>query len=128
MTADDEEAVRFLYPLATVTVTGTVSTSTAGNPTGATVSIAGTVLSDLDIDDTGLYSISGVPNNVTYDITATLGGDSQTVRVTVDSAVPPSLTQDLIIDVSGGDDGGDGGGGGGGGGPPCEKFITHPKC
>jgi Matrixin/Carboxypeptidase regulatory-like domain len=67
---DDQEGVTYLYPKATTTVSGIVTSSSTGLPiAGATVTLSGTPLTDTT-DSTGHYSISNVPDPVTYDITA----------------------------------------------------------
>ena len=128
LTTDDKEIARFKYPAARVAVEGFVVLDDGDNladAVGATVSLAGTGLTD-DTDEDGFYSISGVPDNVHYDVVATLNGDSASRDQQLVSGADPFGVALLTIVVSGGDDGG-----GGGGGPPfCAGGAnpTHPAC
>ena len=102
---DDKEGVTFLYDAnVTGVVSGTVTDGT--NPVaGATVSLGGTSLSATTAAD-GTYSIAGVPDPVTYDVTASAGGfTSSTSRQSVDGVT----TADFTLTPTGGDD--DGGNG-----------------
>lgn len=112
---DDEEGATFLYDDSKHMVSGSV-TDTEGNfIEGAIVLLEGTLLSD-ETDVNGDYAILDVPDPVTYDITASIGDTSGTIRQTVDG----DTTVNFILDTSGGteDDGG--------GGPP--KCVPKKFC
>ncbi len=116
---DDEEGATFLYDSAiTGNVSGTITDGT--NPVaGATVVLEGTSLQATTAAD-GAYTISGVPDPVTYTVTASADGlDSATIsRLTVDGATAADFT---LTPAGDGDDGG--------GPPPCRgKNKNDPGC
>ncbi len=106
---DDVEGLTYLYDSAiTGSVSGTVTDDTGAAIAGATVSLDGTSLSDTTASD-GTYTIGGVPDPVTYDVTAAASGhdSSTTLRVTVDGLV--GGVSFSLSPTQGGDDGGNGG-------------------
>jgi hypothetical protein len=107
--ADDQEVVRFLYPDKTVKVSGVVQLAGGGVAGGATVELIGTGFLTVETAVDGTFDFLLVPNNVHYDVVATLGGDSGSLdQVWVVSA---SMTFDLMtITLSSGDEGGGSGG------------------
>lgn len=116
---DDAEGITYLYDNSiTGSITGTVNDDTGAAIAGATVSLDGTSLSGTT-DGNGLYTISGVPDPVTYDVTASAPDhdSSTTLRVTVDGSV--GGVNFSLSPSQGGDDGG------GGGPPKCrpKKFC-----
>jgi hypothetical protein len=115
---DDEEGTTFLYDSAiTGSVSGTVTDGT--EPIGgATVVLEGTSLQTTTVAD-GTYTILGVPDPVTYDVTASADGfQSATTRLTVSGAA----AADFTLTASSGDDNG-------GGPPPCKgKNKNDPGC
>jgi len=102
---DDQEGATYLYDSKiTGSVSGTVTDGT-NFIEGAMVVLEGTDLSATTAAD-GTYTISGVPDPVTYTVTASKDGfDSATIlRLTVDGAVAGvNLT---LTSTGGGDDGG----------------------
>ncbi len=120
---DDKEGTTFLYDLAIGgSVSGTVTDAADGvTPIeGATVVLAGTSLGSTTSAN-GTYNISGVPDPVTYTVTASVGGyeSSSISRLTVSGAA----AADFSLTASGGDDNG------GGGPPPCKgKNKNDPGC
>ena len=111
---DDREGATFLYDNAiTGSVSGTVTDGT--NPiVGATVVLEDTSLSATTGND-GTYTISTVPDPVTYDVTASKDDVSFTV---FREFVSGGITVDFILDI------GDGGNGGGN----CPPQSKSPKC
>jgi len=104
---DDEEGITYLYDsIITGSVSGTVIDGTTPIE-GATVVLEDTSLSATTATD-GTYTISGVPDPVTYDVTASAEGfESQTIsRLTVDGAV---AGVNLSLTSTGGGGDGDGG-------------------
>ena len=105
---DDKEAMRFLYPENTVTVSGLVQVDDDGAvmpADGATVSLTGTGLT-VQTDPDGTYTFGAVvPDDVHYDVVASLGGDSASDDQVL---VAGNTTVDLTIVASNGDDGGPG--------------------
>lgn len=117
---DDIEGLTFLYDTEKLgTVSVTVLDKKGNAIVDATVSLKGTTLQTTD-NDNGVYTITGVPDPVTYDITATKGDTSQTERVRISGSTAVEIT----LDTSGGGSGG--GSGRGGACPPGNEF--HPKC
>ena len=122
---DDIEAITYLYDKnKSGSVSGTVTNDVTGKAIeGATVKLEGTIHSDTT-DANGFYTISNIPDPVTYTVTASKSGfDSFSIdRLTIDantpvdfslsdggggsepdpttSCVPKSGTADLQIDVS----------------------------
>ncbi len=83
---DDKEAITYLYDAKpSGSVSGTV-TNSVGAITGATVKLEGTTYS-ATTDANGVYTISGIPDPVTYTVTASKSGfdSSSKDRLTVDS-------------------------------------------
>lgn len=115
---DDEEGATFLYDNNIQgSVSGTVKDTSNAPISGATVVLEGTLLNDITIAD-GSYTISLVPDPVTYDVTASKDDVSFTVfRETVGSV---GNTVNFILDI------GDGGNGGGGKCPPQSKSKKCP--
>ena len=101
--SDDKEAVRFLYPQTMVTVSGVVHLEGGGPAEGATVELIETGFATVQTADDGTYTISAVPNNVHYDIVATLDGDSGSLDQVLVSGV---TTVNLVVLSSGGGDSG----------------------
>ena len=111
--ADDIEGVMFLYDSSpTGSVTGTVKDINGVDILSATVVLEGTILSDTNAG--GTYTISSVPDPVTYTVTASADGfESFTEdRLTVSGAV----VQDFILTAV------DGGEEENGGPPPCRGW------
>ena len=104
---DDEEGTTFLYDdQITGSVSGTV-TNGIGGIEGATVVLEGTGLS-ATTGGSGIYTISGVPDPVTYDVTSSADGfESATVRQTVQGAAVTEVNFALTA-TGGGNGGGDG--------------------
>ena len=114
--ADDIEGATFLYDNNILgSVSGTVIDTNNDPVAGATVVLEGTSLSD-ETDVNGDYTISNVPDPVTYDVTASIDDVSSTA---LREFVSGGVTVDFILDI------GDGGNGGGGNCPPQSK---SPKC
>lgn len=117
---DDKDGATFLYDSAvTGSVSGTVmdGTSPIG---GATVVLEGTSLQATTASD-GSYTIGGVPDPVTYTVTASADGfDNDTiVRLTIDGATAANFS----LAPSGGEEEN------GGGPPPCKgKNKNDPGC
>ncbi|MEE9248529.1 MAG: carboxypeptidase regulatory-like domain-containing protein [Dehalococcoidia bacterium] len=121
---DDKEGVTFLYDSNKLgSVTGTVLDGDGNGIQDATVVLEGTGLSENTAED-GTYTISGVPDPVTYTVTASKGGFE-------------SDTKDrLLVDVSGGGEVAnftltavDGGEEENGGPPPCKGWRRNtPEC
>jgi hypothetical protein len=120
LTDDDREGVRYLYG-PTITLAGTVTVD--GQPAAsATVRLAGTDLR-ATTGGTGDFSITGVPDGVTYDIVATSGDSSSTTRLLVeDGGAADTDPTGGIVDVGPVNIATTGGGGG-----SC-KPSWHPKC
>ena len=104
---DDKEAITYLYDsFVGGTVSGTVTDSDGNAIEGATVELEGTTLEDTT-DVNGDYTISAVPDPVSYDVTATADGfESSTIdRLGINGA---KTGVDFALTSSGGDDGGGG--------------------
>lgn len=118
---DDQEGATYLYDNnVTGTVSGTVTDGTGGIE-GATVVLQDTGLQAITASD-GAYTISGIPDPVTYTVTASADGfETSTIsRLTVVGATGADFA---LTPTGGGDDGG------GGGGPPfCGSNPNHPAC
>ena len=112
---DDNEAITYLYDNnKSGSVSGTVTDSEDNPIAGATVELEGTLLEDIT-DENGDYTISNVPDPVTYTVTASADGFGSS---TIDRLpVSGGVTEDFALTPSDGDDGG------GGGGPPA----CHPR-
>ncbi len=85
---DDIEGTTYLYDSSiTGSVSGIVTDSNSDPVGGALVVLAGTSLQDVTESD-GSYTISNIPDPVTYDVTASKEGESSTIlRQPVDGAV-----------------------------------------
>ncbi len=85
---DDAEGITYLYDSnITGSVSGVVTDSNSEPVGGALVVLAGTSLQDVTESD-GSYTISNIPDPVTYDVTASKEGESSTIlRQEVDGAV-----------------------------------------
>ncbi|MFC2014188.1 matrixin family metalloprotease [Chloroflexota bacterium] len=117
LAADDEEGITYLYD---AEITGTVSgivVDDGTNPiSGAHVELEGTspLLFDTT-NETGFYEITGVPDPVTYSITASASGfDSSTKRPLVDGDTTVGFTLTTA-----------GGGGGGGQDPVVTECVPN---
>ena len=109
--SDDKEALTYLYdPYPTGTVSGIVTNSDNGAPiVGATVELEGTTPTLADTTDgNGVYTISAVPDPVTYTVTTSADGfESFTIdRLTING---DETGVDFALTSSDGDDGGGGG-------------------
>ncbi len=114
---DDIEGLTFLYDDNILgTVSGTITNSDGDAPIeGALVVVEGTSMSALT-NDQGDYTISGLPDPVTYTIIASADEfDSSSIRVTVNIATQDDA--DISLDPEGS------GGGGGGGRPVCHPAF-----
>lgn len=113
---DDEEGVTFLYDNNILgSVSGTVLDADVAPVSGATVVLEDTSLSAMTAAD-GTYTISSVPDPVTYTVTASIDDASDTVlRVFVSGSV---TGVDFTLDIS---DGGNGGGN-------CPPKSRSPNC
>ena len=106
---DDEEALTYLYdPDPSDTVSGIVTDSDGAPIAGATVELEGTTFEDTTGSD-GTYTISDVPDPVTYTVTVSKDGfESLTIeRLTIDG---DDVVENFTLISSGVDD--DGGSGG----------------
>jgi len=119
---DDEEGLTYLYDNnISGSISGTVTDETDNPIEGASVVLEGTSLGATTQTD-GTYTISNVPDPVTYTVIASADGfeSGELSRQPVDGIVPD-------VDFALADSGGGGGGGGGkGGGPPScvpKKFC-----
>ena len=104
---DDKEALTYLYDddiLGSVSGTVTDGTDPIG---GASVALEGTSLSVTTATD-GTYTISGIPDPVTYDVTAShVDFGSFTIkRLVVDESNGPETGVDFTLTSSGGSSGG----------------------
>ncbi len=100
---DDIEGTTYLYDSSiTGSISGFVTNSNSDPVGGALVVLAGTSLQDVTESD-GSYTISNIPDPVTYDVIASKEGESSTIlRQEVDGAV---AGVNFTLVVAGGDGG-----------------------